>query len=142
MFGRDDLYMQGDDLKKMNRKELLQLLYEQGQKLDEQQQQIDAMKAQLTGERLSLSNAGSIADAAMEVFNVFETAQKAADAYLDSVKTGFREASGGSRDMTGLRNNVRLARTYTDKVKRSMLLECRILSEFEDVLIALEESMN
>lgn len=134
--------MQENALKKMSRKELLELLYEQGQQIDRQKQEIEDLNAQITGKEVASKEAGSIADAAMNLFNIFETAQKAADAYLDSIKGGFAGSSAGATDMERLRKNVHLARNYTDKVKRSMLLECRMLSELEDILIAVEESID
>ena len=49
------------------------------------QNEIDSLRNELSEQRISISNAGSIADAALQVTNVFSSAQTTADIYLREV---------------------------------------------------------
>ena len=61
-----------------SREELLALVHEQ-------QRQIEALQRQLM-QQAAAGEAGSIAQAALELSGIFETAQQAADVYLESVE--------------------------------------------------------
>lgn len=63
----------------LSREELLILV-------QQQQQQIDALRRALDERLLVLDEAGSIAQAAMELSGVFQASQTAADQYLQSVE--------------------------------------------------------
>ena len=49
------------------------------------QEEIESLKTELQDKRIRISTAGSIADAAMSVTNVFSTAQMTADIYLREI---------------------------------------------------------
>ena len=72
-------------LQKMNRRELLELLLEQNKQIDALQAENEALRRQLDDRRIRLQNVGSIAQAAMQLTDIFETAQKAADLYLEEI---------------------------------------------------------
>lgn len=55
-------------------------------KIEELEQQNAALQKQLDDRTLRLEHAGSIAEASLALHQVFEAAQAAADAYLESVK--------------------------------------------------------
>jgi len=74
------------NLKKMSRKELLELLVFISTKNDELQKELNETKEKLDRKEIIISEAGSIAEAALRLNNIFETAQKAADQYLESIK--------------------------------------------------------
>lgn len=74
------------ELKKLNRKQLLELLLKQTERADQLEQELDEAKKQLEDRRIAELEAGSIAEAALKLSGVFEAAQKAADLYLDNVK--------------------------------------------------------
>lgn len=74
------------NLKKMSRKELLELLVFISSKNDELQNELNETKKQLNDKRIKIKEAGSIAEAALKLNNIFELAQKAADEYLNNVK--------------------------------------------------------
>lgn len=78
--------MTDKELKRLSRKELLEMLLEQSRLLDSRQAEIDRLKAELENKNILLENAGSIAEAALKISGVFEAAQRAADIYLESVK--------------------------------------------------------
>lgn len=74
------------DIKKMNRKDLLELLVLQSKKIDELQIELDRVNELLNDKHIMIEEAGSIADATLKLNKVFEVAQQAADQYLDNIK--------------------------------------------------------
>ena len=74
------------ELKKLNRKQLLELLLRQTERVETLETELAETKRQLEDKRITEMEAGSIADAALKLNGIFEAAQKAADQYLDNVK--------------------------------------------------------
>ena len=74
------------ELQKLKRVELLQLLVEQSRELDELRQELAQARRELEARELRLQEAGSIAEASMQLNGVFEAAQRAADQYLESIR--------------------------------------------------------
>ena len=79
--------MEKKELKKLNRRELLELLLEQSRGLESVQAEAERMRAQRDSRELAGTEAGSIADAALRVNNVFQDAQAAAAQYLENVQS-------------------------------------------------------
>ena len=92
--------MTDKDLRKLNRVELLQMLLEQGRQNDALRAQLDQANAQLASRQVALDEAGSIAEAAMQLNQVFASAQRAADQYLENIRTlsGRQEAVCAKRE--------------------------------------------
>lgn len=78
--------MTDQELHKLSRKELLELLLDQSRQLDSLQEQLQQAQAQLTNRQLLLDKAGSIAEASLQLNRVFEAAQAAAEQYLENVQ--------------------------------------------------------
>lgn len=74
------------EMKKLNRAELLELLLEQMDENRRLREELDQAQAALADRRIRLEHAGSIAQAALALNGVFEAADRAAQAYLDSVR--------------------------------------------------------
>lgn len=74
------------DLKKLSRKELLELFIAQSKVLEETEAELARAKDQLKHREFTVQDAGSIAEAALKLNGVFEAAQKAADQYVANVK--------------------------------------------------------
>lgn len=83
--------MTDKELKKLKREDLLELLLAQSRENEELKKELETTKAELAQRRLVMENAGSIAEAALQLSGIFETAQKAADMYL----AGVRESNPG-----------------------------------------------
>ena len=75
------------ELKRMNRRELLELLVAQSRENDRLRQEADAAKRALEERAICIEQAGSIADAAMQLNHVFTAAQQAADQYLENIRS-------------------------------------------------------
>lgn len=74
------------DLKKMSRRDLLEILVLQSKKIDSLEEELDKVNEQLSSKRISIEEVGSIAEASLKLNKVFETAQQAADQYLENIK--------------------------------------------------------
>lgn len=81
------------DLRKLNRRQLLELMLKQSKRIDELEQQLMDARNALENQRIIKERAGSIADAALEINKVFEAAQNAANQYLYSVRKSAMELS-------------------------------------------------
>ena len=73
-------------LSKLRRHELLQILVSQSREIDRLKNEITRLQDQLNDRRLKISSCGTLADASLAVFDVLESAQKAADLYLENIK--------------------------------------------------------
>lgn len=74
------------ELQKLNRKQLLELMLEQSKRIDQLERQLAAAQEALAERRIVAQEAGSIAEAALRLNNVFEAAQMAADQYLENIR--------------------------------------------------------
>ena len=77
--------MVGKELKKMSRKELVDIIYQMKKNEQQMQEKISDLENELQDKRIRISEAGSIAEAAVNISNVFATAQKTADMYLQEI---------------------------------------------------------
>lgn len=73
-------------LRRMKRKDLLEILLLQNKKINELEQELINTKKLLDSKEIIISKAGSIAEASLKINEVFEVAQKAADDYLKNIK--------------------------------------------------------
>ena len=74
------------NLKKLTRRQLLELLLKQTQRADELQAQLDAANEKLNDRALMEEEAGSIAAASLKLNGVFEAAEAAAAQYLENIR--------------------------------------------------------
>ena len=78
--------MKQENLTKLKRVDLLELLIAQGKEIDQLTEELARAQEELSQRRLVLDNAGSIAEAALRINGVFEAAQAAADQYLENIR--------------------------------------------------------
>jgi hypothetical protein len=77
--------MVSKELKKLSRRELVDIIYQLKKNEQLLQDEIASLREALQDRRIHLSTAGSIAEAAISITNVFSSAQAAADIYLQEV---------------------------------------------------------
>lgn len=77
------------ELRRMNRMELIEIIYALKQHEEELERQNANLRQQLADRTLRLEQVGSIAEAALSLNRVFEAAQAVADQYLESVKAQY-----------------------------------------------------
>lgn len=75
-----------NSLKKLSRLEILELFLKQSEELEKVKEELRLAKEELEERRIAISEAGSIAEAALKLSGIFEVAQEAANEYLDNVK--------------------------------------------------------
>ena len=85
--------MTDKEFKRLSRGELVEIIYELQKnelklkkEMSELEKENSELKKSLASRDLKLSEAGSIAEATVELSGIFETAQKAADEYLAQIK--------------------------------------------------------
>ena len=74
------------ELKKLNRYQLLEIIIMQTEELNKLKNQLEETQALLEQQQMKVSQAGNIAVASLTLSGIFETAQSAADLYLEKVK--------------------------------------------------------
>lgn len=74
--------MTDKQLKKLSRRELLEMLILQTRKVEKLEKQLEEANRKLEEKLLLIENSGSLAEAVMKLNGVFEAAQNAAQQYL------------------------------------------------------------
>lgn len=74
--------MNKQSLKKLNRKELLELILEQTNRIKELEDENIKLQNELNEKIIKIEESGSIAEASLKLNNLFEDAQKAIDDYI------------------------------------------------------------
>ena len=73
------------ELRKLNRRELVDIIYQMKKNEQQMQEKIAALEEEVQEKRVRLATVGSIAEAAVSITNVFSEAQSAADLYLQEI---------------------------------------------------------
>ena len=84
--------MAHNELKRLSRRELVDIIYQMKKNEQLLQEEIVSLQEELQQKRILLSEAGSIAEAAVSITKVFSTAQEAADLYLNEISCMKAEA--------------------------------------------------
>lgn len=84
--------MTDKQLKKLSRRELLEMLIAQTRRTETLEKKLAEAERQLQDRNLTISEAGSLADAVIKLNGVMEAAQNAAQQYLDNAKRMEQEA--------------------------------------------------
>ena len=73
------------DLRKLSRVELLEILVEQSEEIDKLRLELKETKAQLDERQIAIDSSGSLAEAALKINKLFESADAAAKQYLENM---------------------------------------------------------
>ena len=88
--------MTDKEFKRLGRAQLIEIIYQLQLQIDKLNEEKQELENELKDKRLRLSNAGNIADAALEINNCFRSAQNAAEQYLNEIKA-IREETEAER---------------------------------------------
>ena len=88
--------MTDKEFKRLSRAQLIEIIYQLQLELDKENEEKQALERELADKRLRLSNAGNIAEAALEINDCFRSAQNAAEQYLNEIKA-IREETEAQR---------------------------------------------
>ena len=78
--------MTDQDLRKLSRLELLELLLQERRENDKLREQVTQLQEKLDDRAIQIKECGSIAEAALKLNGVFEAAEAAAQQYLENVR--------------------------------------------------------
>jgi hypothetical protein len=76
-----------NEFRKLNRRQLTEMLVEQAKQIESLKEQLKAAEERMEERDIKLSDAGNIATAALQLNHIFEDAQAACEQYVYSVKT-------------------------------------------------------
>lgn len=74
------------DLRKLRRSDLLEMLLEQSKELDQMRTQLKQAQDRLSDRKIAVQEAGSLAEAALQLSGVFEAAEEACAQYLYNIR--------------------------------------------------------
>lgn len=78
--------MTDKELRRLSRGELLELLLEKTKEVEQLREELKQARTQLASREITIQNAGSIAEAALQLNGVFQAAEEAAAQYLENVR--------------------------------------------------------
>lgn len=78
--------MTDKEVKRLNRAQLIDIIYQLQLQVDALTERNRELEVALTDKRLRIGDAGDIAHAALEINECFQSAQKAAEHYLNEIK--------------------------------------------------------
>lgn len=88
---REECAMTDEELRKLKRADLLELLVAQGKENEALQEKLRQAEAALWDRQIQLDEAGNIAEAALRLSGVFQAAQQASDQYLENIRKKHEE---------------------------------------------------
>lgn len=91
--------MTDKEFKRLKRSELIEIIYQLQLDVQKMNEENAALKVALESKELKISNAGSIAEAAIGLFGVFNKAQEAADLYLSEIYRNNAEIEAAHKAM-------------------------------------------
>ncbi|MDO4754911.1 MAG: hypothetical protein Q4A54_01095 [Parabacteroides sp.] len=83
--------MTDKEFKKLKRSQLIEIIYQLQLKQEELTAENEKLLKELEDKRIRVDKAGNIAKASLEIHNVMQAAQDAAEHYLDEVKASIEE---------------------------------------------------
>lgn len=78
--------MTDKELRRLSRSELLEMLIEQMEENEKLRNRLEEAEADLRNRKIIIKQAGSLAEAALELNHVFQAADEAARQYLENVR--------------------------------------------------------
>ena len=94
--------MENKDLKKIKRRELLELMLEQAKRIEELELELKSVQEELDSKRIKIKESGSIAEASLKLNQVFESAQNAVDQYYENFKENCKKMEASLKRETTL----------------------------------------
>ena len=107
------------ELRKMSRTELIEIIYALKTSEDDLNKKNETLETQLNQHKIDIEEAGSIAEAAFKLNDVFGVAQSAADDYLNSIK----EVNAKAEQI------LTKAQEEADMLKKQTEEECRLMKK-------------
>lgn len=118
------------ELAQLKRTDLLELLLEQSKEVELLKSQLEEANKELKNRQIKIEEAGSIAEAALQVNGVFEAAQEAAYQYLENIKNLSRKQDFVcARREEKCREELALMRRQTEEECQRMVEDTKRICE-------------
>ena len=91
--------MTDKEFKRLGRSQLIDIIYQLQLKLEELTAENEVLSKKLADKRIRVSEAGNIAEAALEIHNVMQAAQDAAAHYLEEIRNMREETEEECRSL-------------------------------------------
>ena len=121
--------MTDKEFKRLSRPQLIEIIYQLQLKQEELIRDNENLLKELDNKRLRVSKAGNIAEAALEMHNVMQSAQAAADHYLEEIRSMRDETEANCRRL--LEQARKEAADIIERAKRGDLY---YNSELEEII--------
>lgn len=130
--------MQAKELKRLSRRELVDVIYQLKQNEQQLQEKIDQLEKELRDKRIRLSLAGSVAEAATSITGVMAAAQMTADLYLNEIECMKADAETESKKIIA-QAEQEAQKILADGQKRYNALVLRYNSDYKKWRTLLDE---
>ena len=118
------------ELKNLSRRELLDIIYQMKKNEQQMQEEITDLQEALREKRIRNSVAGSIAEAAVSITNIFSAAQMTADLYLQEIARMKEETEQECARMIQEANDE-VARIHAEGEEKYAALRMRYRSKYK-----------
>ena len=115
--------MNGKELRKLSRKQLLEILLAQVTRIEELEKEIEKKNKELESKKVTIKESGSIADASLKLSGIFEVADQACKDYTNNI----------------IENGKKLEK---ETIKECKALKKKMLDEAKEKCSKLEEKTN
>ena len=137
--------MNEKDFKRLGKNELINMIYQLKKTEEELRQQLDEKDSLLKKRDLKIEKSGSIAEAALAVNEIFESAQQAADDYLRQIRANHAEIESRCAAMleeTEAKCKAREEETETKCRKKEQETETLIAEKWDSFRKMAEDYIN
>lgn len=125
--------MDGKELKRLNRKQLLEILLAQVTRIEELEKEISKLQKELSSKKIAIKDSGSLAEATLKLSGIFEAADQTCKEYLENV-----EKNAKIRERTTIKECKELRAKMLEETEQKCLLRER---RAEKKLKAIEEEI-
>lgn len=115
--------MSDKELRKISRKELLEVLLEQAKKIEALEKELQKTKEELNSKKLVIAESGNLAEASLKLSGIFEVAQKAADEYIYNVKENCKKIENATK---------KECKEHKTKALKEVELKCQKMKQAAD----------
>jgi hypothetical protein len=131
--------MTSRELRRLNRKDLLQMLIEQSQEVQSLRKKLAEAETALANKTIAINQAGSIAEASLQLSGIFQAAQDACQLYLDNVNQSCQRQADMERDTEVkcaemLREAKEQSQQYWDEVSEKLEKFCEDHAALRELL--------
>ena len=130
----DRWVMEQKDLKKIKRRELLELMLEQAKRIQELELEVKDLKSELDSKRIKIKESGSIAEAALKLNNIFEDAENAVNQYYENFKENCKKIETSIKKEATLEKNRIVKETLEKCKKKELDFENKLKEKEEEIL--------